>query len=68
MQRELGKGIVVDVAYVGSQSRHNPRRVNLNALPYGTTFKAAAQDPTKTNGVVPAVEAGPAVGLLAPPA
>jgi len=56
LQREVWKGTVVDVAYVGSQSRHNTRRVNLNVLPYGTTFTAAAQDPTKTNGVVPAVE------------
>ena len=47
---------MLDVAYVGSQSRHNTRRVNLNMLPYGTTFTAAAQDPTKTNGVVPAVK------------
>src|SRR6185503_18182361 len=58
IQRELWKGTVVDVAYVGSQSRHNTRRVNLNVLPFGTTFTAAAQDPTKTNGVVPAVEPG----------
>jgi hypothetical protein len=49
---------VVDVAYVGSQSRHNPRRVNLNVLPFGTTFKASSQDPTRTGGVVPAVEPG----------
>ena len=56
LQHELWKGMVVDVAYVGSQSRHNTRRVNLNVLPYGTTFTAAAQDPTKTGGVVPAVE------------
>ncbi len=62
VQREIGRGIILDVAYVGSQSRHNPRRVNLNVLPFGTTFKASAQDPTKTNGVVPAVEPGlPAV-------
>jgi hypothetical protein len=58
VQRDLGKGIVVDVAYVGSQSRNNPRRVNLNVLPYGTTFLRSSQDPTKTSGVVPAVEAG----------
>jgi hypothetical protein len=56
VQRDLGKGIVVDIAYVGSQSRHNPRRVNLNLLPLGTTFQASAQDPTRTGGVVPAVE------------
>jgi len=58
VQREIGKGISVDVAYVGSQSRHNPRRVNLNVLPFGTTFKASSQDPTRTGGVVPAVEPG----------
>jgi hypothetical protein len=58
IQRDLGKRMVLDVAYVGSQSRHNPRRVNLNLLPYGTTFQASAQDPTKTSGAVPAVEPG----------
>jgi len=58
LQRDLGHGFVVDVSYVGSQTRHNARRVNLNALPYGTTFLASAQDPTKFNGTVPAVEPG----------
>jgi hypothetical protein len=57
VQRNVGLGTVIDVSYVGSQSRHNPRRTNLNAPPYGTTFTAAAQDPTKyANGVIPAVE------------
>jgi hypothetical protein len=56
VQHEIWKGTVLDFAYVGSQSRHNTRRVNPNVLPYGTTFGAAAQDPTKTNGAVPAVE------------
>ena len=58
VQHEIWKGTVVDVAYVGSQSRHNTRRINLNVLPYGTTFTAAAQDPTRTAGVVPGVEPG----------
>jgi outer membrane receptor protein involved in Fe transport len=59
VQRDIGRGIVVDVAYVGSQSRHNPRQRNLNALPYGRTFQASAQDPTRfAGGVVPAVEPG----------
>jgi hypothetical protein len=63
VQRNLGVGTVLDVSYVGSQSRHNPRRTNLNAPAYGTTFQAAAQDPTKySNGVIPSVEPGlPAV-------
>ncbi|PYQ10989.1 MAG: hypothetical protein DMF80_22795, partial [Acidobacteria bacterium] len=56
-QRDVGKGIVVDVAYVGSRSRHNPRQRNLNSLPYGTTFLRSSQDPTRfADGVVPAAE------------
>ena len=59
VQRNFGKGIVIDAAYVGSQSRHNPRRTNLNAPPYGFGFTAAAQDPTKyANGVIPAAQSG----------
>ena len=51
------------ISYVGSQSRHLPRRSNLNYIPYGLAFKASAQDPTKyANGVIPATEPGlPAV-------
>lgn len=59
VQRNIGAGTVVDVSYVGSQSRHLARRSNLNSPAYGTTFKAAAQDPTKfANGVIPATEPG----------
>ncbi len=58
-QRELWKDTVIDVAYVGSQSRHLPRTLNLNSIPYGTTFKASAQDPTRyANGTIPATEPG----------
>ena len=58
-QRELWKDTVIDVAYVGSQSRHLPRTLNLNSIPYDTTFKASAQDPTRyANGVIPATEPG----------
>jgi len=57
VQRDLGFGTIVDVSYVGSQSRHNPRRNDLNAPAYGIGFTAAAQDPTKfPNGVIPSVE------------
>ncbi len=58
VQRDVGKGFVVDVTYVGSQTRHNARRVNLNSLPYGTTFKPGSQDPTKFNGTIPTAEPG----------
>jgi hypothetical protein len=57
VQRDLGFGTIVDVSYVGSQSRHNPRKSDLNAPAYGVGFTAAAQDPTKyANGVIPSVE------------
>jgi hypothetical protein len=57
VQHDLWKGIIVDVAYVGSLSRNNPRRVNLNAPALGAAFKASNQDPTKfAGGVIPAAE------------
>ena len=59
VQRNLGVGTVIDVSFVGSQSRHLSRRNNLNAPVYGATFRAAAQDPTKyAGGVIPATEPG----------
>ena len=57
IQRNVGFGIVVDVAYVGSLGRNLEQVINLNAVPYGATFKASSQDPSKyANGVVPAVQ------------
>jgi len=57
VQRDLWKGVIVDVAYVGSRSRYNPRRMNLNAPALGAAFQAANQDVTKfAGGVIPAVE------------
>jgi hypothetical protein len=57
VQRNVGFGTIVDVSYVGSQSRHNPRRNDLNDPAYGIGFTAGAQDPTKyANGVIPATE------------
>jgi hypothetical protein len=57
IQRDLGWETTLGVAYVGTQSRHLVTARDLNAIPYGTTFTAAAQDPTKyAGGVVPAVE------------
>ncbi len=59
VQRNLGVGTVLDVSFVGSQSRHLARKTNLNSPAYGTTFKPSSQDPTKyANGVIPAAEAG----------
>jgi hypothetical protein len=57
VQREFLGKTVVDVAYVGSQSRHLPRRSNLNSIPFDVAFKASGQDPTKyAGGVIPATE------------
>jgi Carboxypeptidase regulatory-like domain/TonB-dependent Receptor Plug Domain len=57
VQRELGWGTTLDVAYVGTLGRHLVTARNLNQLPYLTTFTQAAQDPSKyPGGVVPAVE------------
>ncbi|MBM3735059.1 MAG: hypothetical protein FJW39_04670 [Acidobacteria bacterium] len=63
IQKTLVRGTVLDVAYVGSLSRHLVQSRNLNAIPYFLTFQRAAQDPSRfADGVVPAVEAGlPAV-------
>src|SRR5262249_23163869 len=59
VQQNLGWGAVADVAYVGNAARHLVRMRNLNAIPYGTTFSRAAQDPTRyTGNVVPASEPG----------
>ncbi len=56
VQRDLGAGIVLDVAYVGTQSRHNPRQTDINAVPYGAMFTRQGQDPTRYGGLVPVVE------------
>lgn len=54
IQRDVGFGAVVDVAYVGSQSRHLQQARNINQIPYGVNFTRAAQDPTRfPGGVVP---------------
>jgi hypothetical protein len=60
IQRELGKGITLDVAYVGTLGRHLVTSRDLNAEPYGTLFTRAAQDPKCSlfNGTVPAVQPG----------
>ena len=57
VQRNIGAGTVIDVAYVGTRSRKLSRRANLNTPAYGLAFRAQAQDPTKfANGVIPSVE------------
>jgi len=47
VQSRLPGQLVLDTAYVGSQSRHLLQRINLNAIDYNATFAAQNQDPTK---------------------
>ncbi len=46
IQREIGFGTVVDVAYVGSFGRNIGQQHDLNQLPYGTNFLPSSIDPT----------------------
>ncbi len=57
IQHEIAKGTTIDLAYVGTLSRHLVTGRDINAVPFGYAFTAAAQDPNNfSGGVVPAVE------------
>jgi len=45
IQHEIAHGTTLDLAYVGTQSRHLTTSRDINAVPYGFAFTAAAQDP-----------------------
>ncbi len=47
LQWKLPNELTLDVAYVGSKSDNLLQFRNLNAIPYGTTYQAQNQDPTK---------------------
>jgi hypothetical protein len=55
VQRDLGKGILLDMSYVGNQYRHGSRGIGENTLPYGEHFLASSQDPTKPGSPLPDV-------------
>lgn len=52
VQYDVGYDTVLSVGYVGTLSRHLSEDLNLNAVPYGTLFTAAAQDPSQFNNNV----------------
>jgi len=61
VQQEIGRGTTLDVAYVGTLSRHLVTSRNINAVPYGASFQFANQDPNCSlwnGGGVPAVQPG----------
>lgn len=45
VQQELGRSTTLDLAYVGTMSRHLVTSRDINAEPYGTMFSPASQDP-----------------------
>lgn len=47
VQQELPSHILAAIAYVGTMSSQLLQQVNLNAIPYGTTFLPQNQDPVK---------------------
>jgi len=53
VQRDIGWGSVVDVAYVGSLQRHLQQRRNINRVPAGAQFLPANQDPTLAGRPLP---------------
>jgi len=48
IQHKLWKEVIVDLAYVGSKSTDLLRQVQINSLPFGATFQAQNQDPTRS--------------------
>ncbi len=55
IQTRLPHAFVLDTSYVGSQSRHQLQRLNINAIAYGATFRSENQDPTKVRANANAV-------------
>ncbi len=47
IQNKLPFGVILDTAFVGSQSRHLQDNRNLNYTPYGAAFQPSALDPTQ---------------------
>jgi hypothetical protein len=68
LQREIGWNTVLDLAYVGDQTRFLPVRRNYNAIPAGARFRPENRDPTVTPtaanpGALPDVFLRPIVGF-----
>jgi hypothetical protein len=59
-QKKLPLNFIGDIAYIGSIANHLPRRVNVNAVPYGAAFQAQNQDPTLAPSSTPGATSLPA--------
>jgi hypothetical protein len=53
IQQDLGFKTMLDVAYVGSVSRHLQQIRSINATPYGTNFLPSSMDQTIAGGATP---------------
>jgi hypothetical protein len=58
-QHKLPGSIILDAAYVGSESRNLLRRFQLNAVPLGVKFLPQNQDPTRAPSATPGATALP---------
>lgn len=59
VQRKLMNSFMFDLAYVGSTSDNLLRQVQLNAVPFGATFRPENQDPTRDPSATPGATALP---------
>ncbi|MFN9265163.1 MAG: hypothetical protein ACK6DY_16930 [Acidobacteriota bacterium] len=62
VQQDMGKGVIVDVGYVGNLGRNLLWRRNLNPVPFGANFLAANADPTDVRVPLPQTFLRPVVG------
>jgi hypothetical protein len=53
VQRELGLGLVGDVAYVGNAARNQRIDLDINGRPYGYAYQPSSLDPTNLSGGQP---------------
>ncbi|MGA2271627.1 MAG: carboxypeptidase regulatory-like domain-containing protein [Bryobacteraceae bacterium] len=63
IQRDIGNGTVLDVAYVGALGRHLLERFNLNSTPLGTNYQPQNLDSTNSNKVLPSQYLRPYLGF-----
>ena len=59
LQHKLTGEIIADIAYVGSKSTDLLRQVQINAVPFGATFRPENQDPTRAPSSTPGANALP---------
>ncbi|HEX7086047.1 MAG TPA: TonB-dependent receptor [Vicinamibacterales bacterium] len=59
VQHKIWRNYILDLSYVGSESKDLLRQVQINALPLGTTFRPENQDPTRAPGSLPGSTALP---------